>query len=212
MHERERTLRGARDALLDEPLALAAPFDGDVVWRARLRDDDDRVWRAQAARPEDLATVWAPAKRPSAPVAALASLRPVALAVRAETPDGRAVARSLTRRLVAEGVRLRRWPHGRLHLPAGGAPCATVLLDGREGPAAATHAPPVLASRGALVRLLLGGDPAEAAERLGSIPGATDPVTVAALLPPGVPAVAPPDAAAWDALLGRLGAQARTRD
>jgi hypothetical protein len=147
-----------------------------------------------------------PAKTPAAPVAALASLRPVALDVRAETPDGRAVARTLTRRLVAEGVRVRRWPEGRLHLPPG-EPCATVLLDGREDPAPATLAAPLLASRGALVLLVLTGDPAAAAERLAPVPGATDPVTVAPLLPPGVPALAAPDAAAWDALLARLGAR-----
>lgn len=208
MHERDRTIRGARDALLDEPLALSAALGDELVWRARLRDDDNRVWKGVAARSEDLPAAWAPAKTPSAPIAALASLRPVALDIRAEAAEGRAVARTVTRRLVGPGVRLRRWPAGRLHLPAGEEPCATVLLDGRSDPTPATLAAPLLASRGALVLLVLAGDPDAAAERLARVPGATEPVLVAPLLPPGVPALEPtPDRAAWDALLERLGAR-----
>src|SRR6478752_1658970 len=109
-------LRGATDGLLlDEPWRLEVRGAGaaPLTWRARIRDDDGRVWRAEAGRPEDLAGAWSPAKRPApGPVAALRSLRPVSVDVRAETADGRAAARTVTRRLVADGVRRRRWCDG----------------------------------------------------------------------------------------------------
>ncbi|HEU4656162.1 MAG TPA: hypothetical protein VFR97_01490, partial [Capillimicrobium sp.] len=154
-------IRGPATALLDDPLALSARGAGDaadeLIWRARLRDDDGRVWRATAHRPEALAAAWAPAKATTGSVAALASLRPVRLEVRVETPDGRAAARTLERRLVAPGVRLRRWRTpvaATLCLPApGDPPRATVLLDAtasEEAVVAATLAGPLLASRGAI--------------------------------------------------------------
>ena len=85
-------LRGATDGeLLDEPWRVVArgAGGGPLTWRARIRDDDGRVWRAEATSPQGLAGAWAPAKRPApGPVAALRSLRPVAIDLRAETADG----------------------------------------------------------------------------------------------------------------------------
>jgi hypothetical protein len=132
-------IRGAGVALLDEPLSLgvrAAPAGTPLRWRARVRDDDGRVWRAEAASPAELDLAWAPAKAGTGPVAALLSLRPVEVEVRAEAPDGRAAARTITRRLVADGVRLRRWRDGlaaTLHLPPPAVDAvATVIADTRE--------------------------------------------------------------------------------
>ncbi|MBI5105688.1 MAG: hypothetical protein HZB46_12040 [Solirubrobacterales bacterium] len=178
--------------LLDAPLALKAP--GAVWWRARLRDDDGRVWKAEGPSPEELG--W------SGPgeVAALRSLRPVAIDLRAELAGGGAVARALRRVLLAPGVQVRRWKDAgaTLFRPAG-EPCATVVV-----PADATLAAALLASRGALV---LAGPPHE---RLAAVPGATDPLVLdAAPLPPNVPVAEPRDPAAWDALLAELGATAR---
>jgi hypothetical protein len=210
-------LRGATDGLLlDEPWRLDVRGAGGapLTWRARIRDDDGRVWRAEAERPEDLAGAWSPAKRPSpGPVAALRSLRPVSVDVRAEAADGRAASRTVTRRLVADGVRRRRWRDGAaatLHLPAG--PAASVaLLDGGD-PAIAPLVAALLASRGVLVLHVTGGLDA-ASERLAAVPAAAGapPRVVAGehLLPPGVPATAVPDADAWDALLADLGATPR---
>jgi hypothetical protein len=158
--------------LLDDPFVLrvrGAGPDAKVVWRARFRDDDGRVWRATAERPEDLAAAWQPAKAGTGPVAGLRSLRPVAIDVRAEAADGRAAARTLTRRLMADGVRPRRWRDGltaTLYLPAGDAPSATLIADATAGPAQAAVAAlagPLLASRGVLV-LALGPGRTPAAE------------------------------------------------
>ncbi|MEA2320257.1 MAG: hypothetical protein QOD81_107 [Solirubrobacteraceae bacterium] len=201
--------------LLDDPFVLrvrGAGPDAKVVWRARFRDDDGRVWRATAERPEDLAAAWQPAKAGTGPVAGLRSLRPVAIDVRAEAADGRAAARTLTRRLMADGVRPRRWRDGltaTLYLPAGDAPSATLIADATAGPAQAAVAAlagPLLASRGVLV-LALGPGRAPAAEavaaareRLSAVPMATDEVHVlpvadplagdppadAVVLPPGI--------------------------
>src|SRR4051812_39947317 len=146
-------LRGATDGLLlDEPWRLdvrgGGPAEG-LRWRARLRDDDGRVWLSAADSAAGLAAGWAPAKAPPGPLAALRSLRPVAIDVRAEAPDGRAAMRTVSRRLVADGVRLRRWRDGvaaTLCLPAG-APTATVVLDatgaGEQAAAAAMLAAPL---------------------------------------------------------------------
>jgi hypothetical protein len=139
-------LRGPTVALLDESLAvlvrgLGGNLDG-LVWRARIRDDDSRVWRAVASRAQELPGAWAPAKSGAGAVAALQSLRPVSLDVRVEAPDGRGAARTFTRRLLGDGVRVRRWREGvaaTLYLPAisgdgaRSAPGATV----GSGPAAA---------------------------------------------------------------------------
>jgi hypothetical protein len=235
-------LRGGGIALLDEPLALevrgAAP-DERLGWRARIRDDDGRVWRAEAEDPAALLHAWAPAKAGTGAVAALLSLRPVELEVRVETPDGRTAARTLTRQLAADGVKLRRWRDGlaaTLHLPrsaagapeaaagaAAPAPTAPVLFDATDGAEEAALAAPLLASRGVVV-LVVGPPPrgtsaedalASARERLAAVPAVTgDPVLVDAVLPPGVPAREPAAhaAAAWDALLERLGASPRVRD
>jgi hypothetical protein len=136
------------------------------------------VWRANASRPEDLWLHWAPAKA-GPEVAALRSLRPISIDVRVEAGP-RSAARTFTRRLLAENVKVRRWKdlNATLYLP----PEATRTLVLEEGDLAA----PLLASRGAIVLL---GAPIDAAlERLAAVPGASDPVCVTAPLPPGVPA------------------------
>lgn len=199
-------IQGPDTALLDEPLALRARGAGPgaaVTWHARLRDDDGRVWRSRAGRAEDLPAGW----RGKADRAALASLRPLRIDVRVEAADGRAASRTVTRLLVGEGVRIRRWRDGLtgvLHLPAG-EPCATVVVEGAVGVAA-----PLLASRGALVLTLADGDLDAATERLAAVPGASGDAVVlgaaAVPVPPGAPGGDPP---AWDALLARLGARSR---
>jgi hypothetical protein len=203
-------IRGDATGLIDEPLVLRARGGVAVRWRARLLDDDGRSWRAQAERAEDLAGAWAPAKAGGSPVAALASLRPVRIDVRAETAEGPAAARTLERRLVADGVKVRRWrapaPAATLFLPAGPAR-GVVVLD-----ADAVLAGALLASRG-VVALAVGADARSAAlELLVDVPaaaGQTPWVVEQAVVPPGVPAVEPGDPAAWDALLARAGARPR---
>jgi hypothetical protein len=163
-----------------------------------MRDDDGLVWRARAERPEDLPARY----RGKAAAAALASLRPVRIEVRAEVDGGGAASRTLTRVLVGEGVRIRRWRDlgATLHLPAG-EPRATVLLRGAAPVAAA-----LLASRGVLV-LAAPGDADGARERLAAVPGAGEPVALDELpVPAGVPGG---DAAAWDAVLAAVGARGR---
>lgn len=203
-------LTGPAAALLDEPLALrvrGAGPDAEVVWRARVRDDDGRVWRASAASAEELDAGWTPAKTPAAPCAALESLRPVQVDVRAELADGRAASRTVARVLLGDGVKVRRWRGdlvASLFLPAA-APVATVLVVDAPAPAVA-----LLASRGVLVLNLRDAGAAElAAERLAAVPGATSPRRLDALPgPPGLPGP-PYDPGAWDALLAELGAAAR---
>jgi hypothetical protein len=181
-------IRGVSTGLLDEPFDLqvrGAAAGEELLWRARYRDDDLRVWRAAAARPVDLSAKWKPAKPSTGPQAALGSLRPVRIDVRVEAADGRAAARTITRQIVGEGVKVRRWRDVRatLFIP-GGDPRATLVLDGHSHPTAA----PLLASRGLL--LLAVDDDLEAAlERLKTVPGATDPTIVPAAevpLPPNV--------------------------
>jgi hypothetical protein len=226
-------LRGAGGGLLDEPLAFSVRGLGDaaggpLIWRARLRDDDGRIWRAQASDSLALAGAWTPAKSSGGAVAALQSLRPVALELRAEAPDGRAAARTVTRTLLADGVRVRRWRDGlaaSLFLPSERVSTSALVLDATAGEAAAAAAAPsaaLLASRGVLVLLVTpprgrgGGDRGallrEAAERLEQL--AASPVELLAEpapVAPGIPARA--DAAAraavWDALLARVGATPR---
>jgi hypothetical protein len=191
-------IRGAAPGLLDDPLLLdvggAAPNTA-LVWRGRFRDDDGFVWRAAAPRSEDLSTAWVPAKATAGPVAALRSLRTVDVDVRVEAPDGSAASRTITRRLLDEGIRVRRWRDdvaGALHLPA--VPTAqAVLIDATAPPPApgspgdedaAAHiaagiplAAALLASRGVLVLVVTGGkgDPlGTAQERLAAVPGTPD--------------------------------------
>jgi len=138
-------LRATADALLDAPLEASVRGAGgaELLWRARTHDDDNRVWRASAARPEELNAAWAPAKATTGAVAALRSLRPVALELRAEAADGRAAARTVRRRLVADGVRVRRWRDGvagTLLLPARETPCAAVVVT-PAAPGPASDAP-----------------------------------------------------------------------
>lgn len=223
-------LTGPAAALLDEPPRLrlrGAGAAAGVVWRARVRDDDGRVWRAQASSAAGLDAAWQPAKTPAAPQAALASLHPVRVEVRAELADGRAAARTVTRLLLGDAVRVRRWRGdvaASLVLPAG-PPAATLLVDATADPgdaAPALLAAALLASRGVLA-LVVPGHPrrpgaelvAGAAERLSAVPGAAVPRVRAAAevpLPPGVPAAGGDPAgraAAWDALLAELGAAPR---
>ena len=176
---------------------------GSLVWRARFRDDDGRVWQARAATAEQLAGAWAPAKTTTGPLAALQSLRPVSLDVQVEAADGRGASRKLTRALAGEGVRTRRWREAgllaTLHLPAGEA-CASVVIDATGGPrpgAVAALAASLLASRGVLA--LVVPPPREQApaadalrlaqERLAAVPGAGSEIVV-------LPAVDPFDAQA----------------
>jgi hypothetical protein len=204
-------LRGAGPGLLDDPLLLevgGAPPGADLTWRARLRDDDGFVWRASGT--SLAALTWTPAKPSSAgAVAALRSLRPVDLDVRVEDPDGAAASRTLTRTLLAEGVKARRWKGdvgGTLYLPAEPTGSGVVLADGNAIAGA------LLASRGVLVFALAKGTTDAALEALRAVPSAPTAVTVvegATPLPPGIPARAPDDAAPWDALLDLLHATPR---
>jgi hypothetical protein len=204
-------IRGPQVALIDEPLALRARGGEVVRWRARLVDDDGRAWRAQAPRAEELAGAWAPAKSATGPVAALGSLRPVRLDVRAESADGSAASRTLERRLLADGVQVRRWrapaPPATLLLPASPARGVVVL------PAGATLAGALLASRGVVALAAADEHRAAALALLAQVPAAAGhtPLELDAVgVPPGVPALEPGDGAAWDALLARAGATARS--
>ena len=203
-------IRGVSAGLLDEPFDLqvrgAEPGE-ELLWRARYRDDDVRVWRAAAARAADLSSKWKPAKPSTGPQAALGSLRPVRIDVRVEAPDGRAAARTITREILGEGVKVRQWKDlsATLHIPEG-EPRATAVIEGEAHPTVA----PLLASRGLLV-LAVNGGLEEALERLATVPGATEPTTLTGVpLPPNVGATdRPPQPEAWDALLERLGARPR---
>ncbi len=165
-------IRGSAQGLVDEPFAFDLKGSGGAaaLWRARVRDDDDRVWRAQAATPLDLAATWSAKQSPTH--GAFASLHPLRIDVRAELEDGRTAARTFTRLLVAAGVRVRRWREkglaATLYLPTA-LTGPTLLLAAGE---AAAVAAPLLASRGALVLIVRAGEDT-AAERLAQVPGAT---------------------------------------
>jgi hypothetical protein len=153
-------LSAVPDALLDDGLTgtrlRGAGAQPDAVWRAKHHDDDGRVWRAIAPTPVALAGAWVPAKSSTGELAALASLRPVEVEVRVELPDGRALARTVTRRLLADGVRVRRWRDdvlATLYRPTGEGPFRGAVLDATAGPerlAVAAPAAALLASRGVL--------------------------------------------------------------
>ncbi|MEY2514208.1 MAG: hypothetical protein QOJ89_1566 [bacterium] len=198
-------ISGAPSGLLDDDLLLrvrGAGPDASLTWRARLLDDDGRVWRATAQRPEQLMTRWVPAKEGTGTIAALRSLRPVAIEVRAEAADGRGAARTLIRRFAANGVRARRWRDGlaaTLHAPADAVACATLVIDATAGETqltVATLAAPLLASRGVLV-LVVGpargraagagsaaGQLETARERLATLPAAGHEILVLPALDP----------------------------
>lgn len=202
-------LTGPADGPLDESLALrvrGAGPDARLTWRARVRDDDGRVWRATANTAQGLDANWVPAKTPAAPHAALASLRPVPVDIRAETDDGRSAARTITRRLLADGVRVRRWKGditGSLFLPAEPA-APPVVIDDHDALLAAA----LLASRGVLTLVVKQGDPDAAAAQLEGVPGGAGARMLGNVpLPPGVPG--PGDPHAWDTLLADLGARPR---
>ncbi|HST55061.1 MAG TPA: hypothetical protein VLJ42_04075 [Solirubrobacteraceae bacterium] len=202
--------------LLDDPLLLRARGAGpedELVWRARYRDDDARVWRATAARAPHLHETWEPAKAGTGPLAALLSLRPVSIDVRVESPDGRTASRTLSRRLLAEGVRVRRWRDGltaTLYRPAGDAYRATVLIDASSGSqqtVVAALAGSLLASRGVLalavaparksaesaragLRAATGSAALDVArERLAAVPGVSAEIQVLSVLDPFADAV-----------------------
>jgi hypothetical protein len=161
--------------------------DADLLWRARVRDDDGFVWRSVAQSPAALAMKWS-SKSPSR-VAALVSLRPVSLEVRVEAPDGRAASRTFTRRLLADSVKVRRWRDLSATLLLPESPRRTVVVAADDD--AARIAAALLASHGALVLLAPGGLSPEMAERLSQVSGAGEAQVVDRLpLPPGVPAVA----------------------
>jgi len=188
-------IRGAATGLLDDPFALTvrgAGPDAQVTWRARYRDDDGRVWHAVAASSQGLSTCWRPAKDATGDVAALRSLRPVSIDVRAEAAGGRAAARTFVRHLAAEGVRTRRWRDGltaTLHVPTRLPACATVIIDaaGTEPQVSATIlAAALLAARGVLVLVVAParGEAADgehltlARERLRGVPGASNEIVI----------------------------------
>jgi hypothetical protein len=194
-------IRGAATGLFDDPLLLrlrGGAADEGVVWRARYRDDHGRVWRAEADSAGGLSEAWESSRGEADSLAALQSLRPLSIDVRAETTDGRACNRTLMRSLLGEGVRVRRWRDGitaTLYLPAQAEPSATVLIDATAGAravAVASLAAPLLASRGVLALLLAPGRAhqpdgerlAAARERLSAVPGAVAEITDLAVLDP----------------------------
>ncbi len=202
-------LTGPPDAPLDEPLALRVRGAGPgtrLTWRARIRDDDGRVWRATADTAAELDETWAPAKSPAAPHAALASLRPVRVDVRVETPDGLTATRTITRHLLGDGVRVRRWKGeitASLFLPAEPAAPPVVIDD-----PGALLAGALLASRGVMTLVLKKGDPDVAATQLEGVPGGAGARMLGNVpIPPGVPG--PTNPVAWDTLLADLGARPR---
>ena len=207
---------------LDDPLGLrgrGAGGETDSSWRARFRDDDGRVWRAAPGARGEPAAAWAPAKPGTGPFAALRSLHPVAIELRLEAADGRSAARTVTRRLLADGVQVRTLAGRprRPALPPRRHPASALVIDATSGAghdAVATPAAALLASRGVLVLAVGPGRGkttpaamlAEARERLAALPAAAGtPVTVlpalelaAAAGPPGDGVVLPPGIPATD--------------
>lgn len=179
MSEPSLQLSAVPVALLDEGLTgtrlRGAGEQPDAVWRAKLHDDEGRVWRGIGPSPAALAGAWVPAKSSTGELAAHASLRPIQVEVRVELPDGRALARAVTRRLLTDDVRVRRWRDdlvASLYRPGGDGPFPAVVLDA-TAVAAATDgesegdgsvvaigalAGALLASRGVLV-LVVGPPP-----------------------------------------------------
>jgi hypothetical protein len=190
-------IRTEADALVGVPLATGLRGAGDgsvpVRWSARLQDDDGRVWRSRATRPAALGSAWEPAKETAAPGPALRSLRPLRIDVRAETGDGHTAKRTVTRRLLASGVQVRRWrgEHATLYLPVGTAGRLLVVDTSSSEEPWLAPAAALLASQGSLV--LLGGAGADLdalTERLRAMPAAngTEPERTAGLAPPpGLP-------------------------
>jgi len=189
-------IRTEPDALLGTPPATglrgAGPDPGDVLWRARTRDDDGRVWQAQATSAPELGSTWTPAKASTGAAANRRSLHPFEIEVRAELGDGRGASRSVTRRLLAEGVKVRRWrgEHATLYLPPSPVE-RTLLVDATASdPAWLGPAASVLASQGALVLTAAAGADLELlAERITAVRGARPAEWIAPPpAPPGFPA------------------------
>jgi hypothetical protein len=207
-------IRGVSAGLLDEPFLLdvrGAAAGEELLWRARYRDDDVRVWRAAARQADGLSAAWRPAKASTGPVAALGSLRPVRIDVRVEAPDGRAAARTVTRSILADGVRVRQWRDlgATLYLPPESGVQTALVIKGRPEATAAA----LLASRGALL-LAVDAGLDEALARLAAVPGAASPKIMddeEVPLPPNVGATdREPQHEEWDALLARLGLTPRS--
>jgi hypothetical protein len=201
-------IRTNPDGLLGEPLAtgLRGAEGGIASWKARLRDDDGRIWRCNGRTAAELGTDWAPAKQSSGTVAAARSLRPLEIELRAELPDGRSTTRTIKRRLLTDGVKVRRWrgEHATLYIPAT-TPKLTLLITGSDAwlaPAAA-----LLASQGAIV--LLAAPAAEITALTEKLASATAAGSVERIEPPPPPPGFPslintssPDP--WPALRARL--------
>ncbi len=170
-------IRADADALVGAPLATglrgAREPAPPAVWRARFRDDDGRVWRSEAATAGALGDAWQPAKPSATGGPALRSLRPLRIELRAELADGRSASRTVVRRLLGEGVQVRRWrgEHATLYLPAEGSNEA-LLVDATDcderWPASAAAL--VASTRGTLVLVAHPRAKIEALdERLGSL-------------------------------------------
>lgn len=207
-------IRGAGPGLLDTPLGMRVRGSGgqDVRWRARYKDDDGRIWRANALSSEDLHRFWSPAKRTATGIAALQSLRPVRMEIRVELEDGRGASLTLERRLLADGVKVRRWKDdttATLFRPAEPTGVQLLIDAGTAGADHAAFAGALLASRGAVVLAVFAGLDA-AREQFAAL--APDPVVLAGddvPVPPGVGVAEEDDAAprlqAWADLRVRLG-------
>lgn len=183
-------IRTDPEALVGTPLATGLRGggpDADVLWRARTRDDDGRVWQSQAYSAIELGTSWTPAKASSGVAANRRSLHPLEIEVRAELDDGRTSARTVRRRLVADGVRVRRWrgEKATLYLPHGD-PQQTVLIDATsDEPEWLVPASAVLASQGAIVlTATAGADIEKLQQQLAAVPGAGE---IQRLTPPQPP-------------------------
>lgn len=220
-------IRTNPDALLGTPLATGLRGAGETpvaFWQARLRDDDGRIWRSNGRTAAELGLIWKPAKDSTGPIAALRSLHPLEIDVRAELPDGRAATRTVKRILLAEGTRVRSWKgltplRATLYLPRAERATAALIIDARDWASTNALAPTaaLLASRGVAVVTAEPGakqPPQDAlpelAELLAAVPAAqgagTPAVRTLLPLPPGLPSTVAGDPSAWATLLGQSGA------
>lgn len=220
-------IRTNPDALLGTPLATGLRGAGemsDAFWQARVRDDDGRIWRSNAHTPSELGVIWKPAKDSTGAIAALRSLHPLEIDVRAELPDGRAATRTVKRILLAEGTRVRSWKgltplRATLYLPRAERATAALIIDAleAENPDALAPTAALLASRGVAVLTAEPGAknaPADAladlVALLAAVPAAqgsgTPAIRKALPLPTGLPTTIEADPAAWTTLLGQCAA------
>ena len=221
-------IRTNPDALLGTPLATGLRGAGELpvaFWQARLRDDDGRIWRSSGRTAAELGEVWKPAKDSTGPIAALRSLHPLEIDVRAELPDGRSATRTVKRILLAEGTRVRSWKgltplRATLYLPRAERASAALIIDalGAENTDALAPTAALLASRGVAVVTAEPGakqTPPDAltdlVTLLAAVPAAqgagTPAIRTMLPLPPGFPTTIAPDPAAWTTLLGQSAAR-----